>query len=165
MTGRPTTYSEAKAKEICHRVAGGETLTSISKDLGMPDRGTVWQWTLQNPSFADAYGRARLAYADSIADEIVEISDTDEDYQRAKNRIDARKWAAKVTNPQRYGDRLDLNVTERPNLADIRSRSLENLPPDVADRLTGSASGLIESGTESDILDSKRDDSLADLLE
>jgi hypothetical protein len=105
-----------------------------------------------------------LAQADTFADEVVSIADNDEDYQRARNRIDARRWAAKVINPQRYGDRLDLNVTERPNLADIRDQSLANLPTEVRERLAGPPDQITNEPVEHDIDQLKREDSLEDLL-
>jgi hypothetical protein len=56
--------------------------------------------------------RAREERADLVADEIITIADTETDPQKARNRIDARKWWAARVNPKKYGDKL---VTENTN--------------------------------------------------
>jgi hypothetical protein len=63
-----------------------------------------------NPIHSEAYGRAQKARAEMLVDEIIDISDTEPDAQKARNRIDARKWVASKLQPQKFGDRLDVNV-------------------------------------------------------
>ena len=63
-----------------------------------------------------SHALARETAADMQAEEILEIADTDTDPFRARNRIDARKWLASKTAPKIYGDRIDINVTQRPDL-------------------------------------------------
>lgn len=120
--GRPSEYSQEVAAVICGRIADGEPLTKICKDDGMPVTSTVYKWMMQNEEFASAYARAREEQADTLADEIVAISDdsrndtqVDEDgnrivdhdhIQRAKLRVDARKWVAAKLKPKKWGDRV-----------------------------------------------------------
>jgi hypothetical protein len=63
------------------------------------------------PSFSEAYARAREAQQDTFAGQIIDIADTDDDPQRARNRIDARKWHAAKTAPRKYGDRVMQEIT------------------------------------------------------
>jgi hypothetical protein len=73
----------------------------------MPTLATVQGW-LANPAqetFRIAYGRAREHQADLYADQIIEISDTEENPQVARLRIDARKWKAAKMHPNVYGDK------------------------------------------------------------
>lgn len=56
--GRQTKYTPAKAKEILRRLAGGETLTSICRDMQIPP-STVYQWTVDRNDFAVDFARAR----------------------------------------------------------------------------------------------------------
>jgi hypothetical protein len=56
------------------------------------------------------YARAREERADMIADEVITIADTDPDPQRARVRIDARKWWAAKVNPRKYADKAEVNV-------------------------------------------------------
>ena len=165
MSASDVEYSEGIGRLICELIAIGTPLKVICKRDDMPERRNVYHWTEKYASFRDSLTRARLAQADSYADEIVEIADTEDDYQKAKNRIDARKWAAKVINPQRYGDRLELNVAERPNLADIRSQSLANLPPGVAERLAGTTEDILDEPVGHDISQHKRPDELGELID
>ena len=78
---------------------------------GMPGRQTVYQWFNLHPDFKDMYARAREERADLLADEVITIADTEEDPNKARVRIDARKWWAAKVNPKSYGDKADLNVT------------------------------------------------------
>lgn len=66
----------------------------------------------QYPDLQNAYACARQALADSYGDEIITISDTEEDAQKARNRIEARKWLASKMHPSVFGDRLDVNVSQ-----------------------------------------------------
>lgn len=125
--GRPSTFSQALADEICERIAIGETLTDICDEDGMPDRRTVIRWKNANEAFCLAYVRAREDQAHSWADEIVSISDdgsrdytktedgreiVDHDHiQRAKLRVDTRKFLMARLAPRAYGERVALEHT------------------------------------------------------
>ena len=89
----------------------------------MPAKAMVFRWLGKFPSFSDQYARAREAQADAIFDEILDIADDSandwvereggpqlngEHVQRARLRIDARKWMAGKMRPKVYGDKLDL---------------------------------------------------------
>jgi hypothetical protein len=82
-----------------------------------------------NDKDAISYAQAQRIKAEFLADETIEIADTDTNFMIARNRIDARKWVASKLNSQKYGDRLDLHVTEhvdiRAAIEDARSRSRE----------------------------------------
>lgn len=120
--GRPTAFSEAIAEEICQRIAEGESLRKICQDAHIPSKTTVLRWLLSDEfsGFRDHYARAREAQADHYFDECIEIADDDENdfnetdegkkqwswenVQRARLRVDVRKWAASKLRPQKYGD-------------------------------------------------------------
>ena len=76
MTGRPSTYSQEIADEVCRRLAGGESLRAICRDEGIPDELTVRLWALDDrEGFATQYARAREVQYLAIADELLEIAD------------------------------------------------------------------------------------------
>lgn len=56
------------------------------------------------------YAYAEKFIADVLAEEIISIADTEENYGKARNQIDARKWLAGKRAPKKYGDRIDVNV-------------------------------------------------------
>ena len=54
------------------------------------------------------YARARDQQAATYADDIVNIADTEQDPNKARVRIDARKWHASKLAPKKYGEKLEL---------------------------------------------------------
>lgn len=96
-----------------------------------------YEFIMNNPDAARRYGHAQQAKAEGLVDEIIDISDTEIDSQRARNRIDARRWYASKMQPQKYGDRLDVNLNQTIDigaaLADASKRIL--LPPRFPDKV------------------------------
>lgn len=123
--GRPSTYNDDIAAEICSRLAKGQSLNSMCKLDHMPDITTVYEWMFKHPSFSQKYAKAREDQADTMADEIQEIVDeepervqseygsyVDSGYVANKRlRIDARKWIASKLKPKRYGDKVQQEVS------------------------------------------------------
>jgi len=91
----------------------------------------VYRWLDDNEEFREQYSLARSIQADTIADEILEISDNasndwmerrseaekgagvntgwvlnGEHVQRSRLRVDARKWYASKVAPKKYGDKF-----------------------------------------------------------
>lgn len=124
--GRPSSYSQDLADEICNRLAGGESLRSICRDEHIPSQQTVYTWLNVHKSFLDQYARAREEQADTHADEIIAIADESPEIDEIrdkegnvigvkidsgyvayqKQRIEARKWTAAKLRPKKYGDRV-----------------------------------------------------------
>jgi hypothetical protein len=77
----------------------------------MPSIDGVYGWLRVQPAFAEAYARAREDQQDTFVAQIVDIADTETDPQRARNRIDARKWHAAKTAPRKYGEKLEIDAT------------------------------------------------------
>jgi hypothetical protein len=98
--------------EICERLAEGESLRTICADEHMPTKSKVFRWLAEDAAFADQYARAREAQADTLVDDIVTIADTEEDANRARVRIDARKWTAGKMRPKVYGDRVAIGGSD-----------------------------------------------------
>jgi len=139
-----STYTTQMADIICIRLAEGESLKEIVKTEGMPNRATVYRWLLEQPAFCDKYARAREEQADTLADEIIAISDEnprtneirdsegnvldikiDSGYVAyQKQRIDARKWTAMKLKPKKYGDKLALGGdAENPLRIEVQSEA------------------------------------------
>lgn len=130
-TGRPTKYNESIVKEICSRIASGESLLQICRDKHMPSRISVHSWLLDDryKEFLNRYTRARELQADYIFDELLDIADdgsndwieretksgriievvNQEHVQRSRLRVDTRKWYLSKVLPKKYGDRIDDN--------------------------------------------------------
>ena len=121
--GRPGKFTAAIADEICGRISGGETLSSICRDAHMPDRSVVYDWMEREAGFSQRIARARELGFDAIADEIIEICDNANDdwvkaddggdyainvehIQRSKLRVESRLKLLAKWCPSRYGERM-----------------------------------------------------------
>jgi hypothetical protein len=103
---RPSEYDEEVAKEICGRLASGESLRAICTEDAMPAERTVYYWIAANEGFLQQYARARRTWAESQLEEIVAIADDkEEDPQSRRIRIDTRKWAMGKLNGK-YSDKV-----------------------------------------------------------
>jgi len=114
-------YSDDLAAKLCQHIADGLALKEACLLDGMPSRTTAYKWLSQHTEFANMYARARDERADLIADEIITIADTEPDPNRARVRIDARKWWAAKVDPKAYGDKVitentntNYNITDNP---------------------------------------------------
>jgi hypothetical protein len=118
--GRPERkYTEELANEILARTADGEGLLNICQSSHMPHERTVRRWVTDDmpPGFADRFARAVDLRHDRWADEVVSIADEPAkdmaEVQRNRLRVDSRKWILSKLKPERFGDRVDLNVTNK----------------------------------------------------
>lgn len=110
MAPRHRLYSPEIAETILERLADGEGLNAICQDDGLPSASAVRYWAAtDHDGFAVRYTSARARGLEHIADEIVSIADTETDPNKARVRVDARKWVLSKLNPKVYGDKLDLN--------------------------------------------------------
>lgn len=121
--GRPSDYSLEIASKICDEIALGRKIIDICAADDMPGRTTVYQWLGTNEEFANMYARAREQRAELYAEEIVEIADTENDSAKARNRIDARKWAAAKLNQKVYGDKVTVDGNLKTQVDDSQLES------------------------------------------
>jgi hypothetical protein len=123
-TGRPSEYNSEVAGLICQKIAEGFSVRQICALDELPAMSTVFKWLSQQPEFAEQYARAKEVLAETFADDIVTIADDSSDdvtgelnmpngvaVQRAKLRIDARKWVISKLLPKKYGDKIQQEVS------------------------------------------------------
>lgn len=128
--GRPSSYTEAIALEICSRLADGESLKSICKDEHMPANATVRAWALDNvEGFSAQYTRARELGYSLLAEEMMAIADTPvvgvkttskatgiettegDMIEHRRLQVDTRKWMLSKMLPKIYGDKITNELT------------------------------------------------------
>lgn len=108
-------FSQELFDEICERIASGESLRKICKNEKMPALVSVWRWLNNDEELSKQYARAREEQAETLADEITEISDAEMPVgidgkidaaavNQARLKIDARKWVASKLKPKKFGD-------------------------------------------------------------
>lgn len=140
MTGRPTSFTQEVADLICDKIAEGESLRKICDSEEMPNKATVFRWLAANEEFSDQYARARESQADTLFDEVLAIADQydsatdkiDVDHiNRARLRIDARKWMAGKLRPKKYGEKLqvegDLNHNHKIGASELSDDELARI--------------------------------------
>lgn len=120
-TGRPTDYTPDIAAVILERMTHGRSVRSIAKDEDMPAMSTIFKWLIEHKDFSEQYAGACEQRAEAIFEETIEIADdnrgdytVDEDgneivnhenIQRARLRVDTRKWFVSKLAPKKYGDK------------------------------------------------------------
>lgn len=144
--GRPSDYGPEIAAEICRRVADGQGMREISRDAAMPAMGTVFRWLAEHTDFQERYAKAKLAMAEHMAEDILDIADdgtndwierlgddgqplgwreNGEALGRSRLRVDARKWLLSKLMPKKYGERVQhANDPDDPITAPVDPREL-----------------------------------------
>lgn len=97
----------------------------------MPDKSTVFRWLSKHETFRDQYTRASEDRAAALAEDILEIADegNEEDVQRAKLRIDTRKWLMSKMAPKRYSDKVD-HTLSNPDGSPVVFQTIFETKPD-----------------------------------
>lgn len=127
MTNALTTQTETVVQQIIERILDGSSLKEATKACGI-DVFKFNRMLQGDKSAALAYARAVEIRADILADEALHIADNENDAAKARNQIGVRQWLASKLYAKRYGDRIDLNVTQTidvsATLAEARARLL-----------------------------------------
>jgi cytochrome c-type biogenesis protein CcmH/NrfG len=84
---------------------------------------SIFKWLREHKEFAEQYARAKEQVLEHYADELVEIADDESSdvsgelqmpnsvaVQRARLRVDTRKWILSKLAAKKYGDKLDMNL-------------------------------------------------------
>jgi terminase small subunit-like protein len=133
-------YSPELADRVCELMIEGVSLRKICAMSGMPSRRSIFNWFKDNEEFRERYGIARLMQIEYWSHEIIEIADDSsgdyiitedgrhvvdhENINRARLRVDARKWLMSKLHPQRYGDRVTTDVTVRRDMRELSDHEL-----------------------------------------
>ena len=132
LKGRPTKYTSTLAEEICTVISSSSQGIKVlcQEHPHWPNKDTIFTWLRDNKDFSDQYARAKQVQIECVVDELLEIADDDsgdrvlgtdgqvhfnsQAIQRARLRIDTRKWLACKLVPKVYGSLKSDNV---PNLS------------------------------------------------
>lgn len=125
MRGRPSTFTQEIADEICARLSKGEPLAHICRDEHMPAVRTVSDWKVASEQFSADFTRARDEGFDHLAAECLRIADTpaegvettvkangDEETRKGdmlghrKLQIETRLKLLAKWDPKRYGEKV-----------------------------------------------------------
>ncbi len=140
--GRPTKYNDMLAKEICDTIASSSKGTKklCSEHSHWPCQDTLFTWLKTYPEFSESYAKAKICQIELLVDEILEISDDASQDQyvneqgilvsnppainRARLKVDTRKWLASKLVPKLYGNKIDIEG-DNSMLKDLRQLSAD----------------------------------------
>ena len=136
-------YSEEQKvklmNEICSKISEGQAVRNVLvKYKGMPKSPTFFNWLYTNENFSKQYVRACEERAALIFEEMMIIADDQEGdtyidhndieqvnhnvINRARLRIDTRKWMLSKLQPKVYGDKLQVD-----NISSDKSEGTQKL--------------------------------------
>jgi hypothetical protein len=128
VVGRPTGYTPELGKEICETITcTSKGIKSLCKEIEhWPSHNSIYRWLSAHKEFSDLYARAKRQQIEVLVNEVLEIADdssndsvinddgkevTDHEHiNRARLRIDTRKWLVAKLCPRLYGDMKDASV-------------------------------------------------------
>lgn len=139
--GPVSTYSEAVAHEICHRLAEGESMSSICRDPALPCFSTVYLWRRKIPAFAEQMRVAREVQAEKFCDLGWEMAQaaTPETAHLTRVRLNQLRWTAGCLSPRIYGRVKPVDVDRGPkeNTVMFRYFKVEEHPQTGQTRVVG----------------------------
>ena len=109
---RPSKYSEKLVDRMLEEIASGRSVIGLCRDEDWtPNADTWYRWLYRIEGLSDRYARAKAHQSEREADIILDIADnaTNQDYQVARLRVDARKWIASKLLPNKYGERTQID--------------------------------------------------------
>lgn len=113
--GRPSLYTPELATRICEKVAECTPIHKIAELEWAPSETSIYKWLNDHPEFAEEYTHARMAQADRMVAETIEIADEPIDkmgaVERARVRVQVRQWAAERMAPKKYGARVKQEIS------------------------------------------------------
>ena len=139
--GRPTTYTEELATEFCSRLVDGSSTRKVCQADDMPCTSTIFKWMAEKPEFSEQYAKAKALAAEALAEEIFDIADDNTfDYtetkdgelrvnndaiQRARLRVDVRKWYLSKIVPKKYGEKQQIDQTTTHKFEELTDEELQ----------------------------------------
>jgi hypothetical protein len=125
--GRPTKYNPELGRKICEAIKDGWSLRQLDASPDYPSSSAICSWVLAHDEFAEIYATAQQVKVMQVIDEAVDISDDSRNdsqlddkgqtvvnydvIQRARLRVDTRKWLASKIVPKIYGDKITQELT------------------------------------------------------
>lgn len=122
----PEPVPQDKADEIIDWISQGKTLREWCRIEGNPSFRAVYDWCDKDEEFASRFARARDVGHDMIAEECMEIIDTEAEMAESwsenggskhrdsahvtwlRNRAEQRLKLLAKWNPRKYGDKIDV---------------------------------------------------------
>jgi len=108
----------------------GTSIKKILKSIACHS-DTLYGTLEHDLTFRERFARARDQGLDELADDLLDVIELDKDVQLLRLQSDNIKWLLARRASKRYGDKLDINITERIDIggALIEARKRTSLQP------------------------------------
>jgi hypothetical protein len=146
-TGRKPGFGIVRTPEnadlICRMLEEGTALKHIASMMGLTTESEIVRWGNDRegaPEFAQRYARARIAYWERLADQVIDIADETAPVdalghidtgwvQQQRLRSDNRKWLLSKALPKKYGDKVTQEITGDASAPLLTRIELVAVPP------------------------------------
>jgi hypothetical protein len=141
----PKPESKPTKDEIIQNVLDGMAIGGLScfkacQAAGVPN-STFMRWVDADAELAERYAHAREDLIERMANEVLELADSDvpetgdgkrdwQAIQQRKLQVDSRKWLLSKLAPKKYGDRLEL-AGDKENPLQVQTIDASKLSTDV----------------------------------
>lgn len=134
--GRPSTYTDELAQEICDAIAStNEGLVALcEQNPHWPTRANIFIWMRKFPAFFDMYTKAKEHQCEVQVDYMLALSQEPHKYVDAETgctrvdvpmlrvKMDAIKWQASKLAQKRFGDKVEPQIVNNELLQDSLDR-------------------------------------------
>lgn len=112
---------------ICQRMGEGESLASICRQDGMPNKSTILRWAGDDPKIEQMYRTALMYRAATMADDMLDLAKeamqpgvSSEKVQGIKLVVNTMQWTASRLLPRMYGEHQTIEHTGTVQLDDTQ---------------------------------------------
>jgi len=137
---KPERDKDAICQAVLQGMRDGLSAFKACQAAGVP-QSTFNLWVDSDAKLAESYAHAREDLIERIANEVMELSDSDvpetgdgkrdwQAIQQRKLQVDSRKWLLSKLAPKKYGDRLEL-AGDKENPLQVQTIDASKLSTDV----------------------------------
>lgn len=128
------------AKKVMEGMRNGMSAFKSCQAAGVP-HSTFLGWVNEDAALADKYAHAREDLIERMANEVLELADSEvpetgdgkrdwQAIQQRKLQVDSRKWLLSKLAPKKYGNRLEL-TGDKENPLQVQTIDASKLSTDV----------------------------------
>jgi hypothetical protein len=139
-TAKPERDKAAICQAVLQGMRDGLSAFKACQAAGVP-QSTFNRWVDADAKLAEDYAHAREDLIERIANEVMELADSDvpvigegkkdwQAIQKHKLQVDTRKWLLSKLAPKKYGDRLEL-AGDKENPLQVQTIDASKLSTDV----------------------------------
>lgn len=137
--GAPRIYelTEEQQFEAIEMALNCQPYRKIAKVLGFKHDTDLENYRKRNPLFEERLRTAREFGLEELAHSVLSLVDDYENPNQARAKFEAIKWYVGVMDPVKYGQKIDVNITQTIDISGAIERANERVAIDVTPKLNG----------------------------